>query len=209
MKTIVPLATLRDLVDRARHRLSSTTPATTGTALVTADVATALTDLDRIRDECRRLVMRRATWSAGAAVIPLPGVDVGTDIAILLKLLPKINERFGLTPQQVDQLDVESKRLVMVFASSVGSMLVGRLVTREVVLKMLMKMGVRITTAGIVKFVPLLGQALSASLSFGAMKLLGDKHVDDCYQVARRTLLARTGTAFPSTTTGLTARSSS
>ena len=186
------VAVLRDLIDRTRNSLAPRSPPSSrGTAIVTPDVAAGLAQLERIRDDCHRLVTRRATWSAGAAVIPLPGLDVGTDIAILLKLLPKINERFGLTPAQIEELDVESKRLVMVFASSVGSMLVGRLVTRDIVLKMLMKMGVRITTAGIVKFVPLLGQALSASLSFGAMKLLGDKHVDDCYEVARRTLLAR------------------
>lgn len=191
VKSRAPMTVLRDLIDRTRSRMASRSLPGGGTSLVTVDVAASLAELDRVRADCHRLVTRRATWSAGAAVIPLPGLDVGTDLAILLKLLPTINERFGLTPQQVDQLDVESKRLVMVFAGSVGSLLIGRLVTREVVLKMLMKMGVRITTAGIVKFVPLLGQALSASLSFGAMKLLGDKHVEDCYEVARRTLLAR------------------
>ena len=190
------VAVLRDLVERARSRVAShsasrSRSSSARASVVTAAVAADIAELDRIRAECHRLVTRRASWSAGAAVIPLPGLDVGTDLAILLKLLPKINERFGLTPQQIDQLDVESKRRVMVFASGVGSMLIGRLVTRELVVRLLMRMGVRITAAGVVKYVPLLGSALAASLSFGAMKLLGDRHVEDCYEVARRTLLAQ------------------
>jgi len=39
--------------------------------------------------------------------------------------------------------------------------------------------------------VPILGQALAASISFGAMKLLGNAHVDDCYAVAKKALLAQ------------------
>ncbi len=153
----------------------------------------ALQRLDAIRDRCRTLVTRRATVSAGAAVVPLPGLDIGADVAILIRLLPKINEEFGLTPAQIDTLDTDTKSVVMMFITALGASLVGRLVTRELVIKLLMKLGVRVTTKGIVKFVPLLGQALSASISFGAMKMLGNQHVDDCYAVARRTLLETSG----------------
>ena len=159
------------------------------------DVVVALRELDTIRAQCRRLVTRRASVSAGASIVPLPGLDLGTDVMILLRLLPQINERFGLSPEQIDRLDVETKRTVMLFVGSVGSALVGRLVTRELVVRLLMKMGIRVTTKGVVKFVPLLGQAVSASISFGAMKLLGNRHIDDCYEIARRTLLEQAGTA--------------
>jgi len=163
----------------------------------TSDVEAALARLDAIRAECRRIVTRRASLSAGIAVVPLPGLDLGTDVAILLKLLPRINERFGLSPAQIDALDTETKRIVMMFIGAVGSGLVGRLITREIVIRVLMKMGVRLTAAGVVKFVPLVGQAVSASISFGAMKLLGNRHIDDCYAVARQTLLEKAGAPLP------------
>ncbi|WP_438805790.1 hypothetical protein [Sodalis sp. (in: enterobacteria)] len=35
-------------------------------------------------------------------------------------------------------------------------------------------------------YVPLLGQALAAGLSFSAMKLLGNSHIDDCYRRGQR-----------------------
>ncbi len=165
--------------------------------VVSESVDTSMSDmlrrLDAIRDECRALVTRRAAWSAGAAVVPLPAFDIGTDVAILVKLLPKINGKFGLTPAQIDELDTETRSVVMMFISSLGASLVGRLVTRELVIKVLMKLGMRVTTKGIVKFVPLLGQALSASISFGAMKMLGNQHIDECYEVARRVLVEHAG----------------
>ena len=187
-------------VRRARGALSGVRPEEHRDAKppVTApDVATALAQLDRIRDDCRAIVTRRATMSATAAVVPIPGLDIGTDVAILIALLPRINEKFGLAPHQIDALDVETKRVVMMFVSSVGSNLIGRLVTRDLVIKLLMRMGVRVTTKGVVRYVPLIGQAISASLSFGAMKLLGNRHVDDCYEVARRALLDAVGPDTP------------
>ncbi|WP_050747587.1 hypothetical protein [Sodalis glossinidius] len=51
---------------------------------------------------------RRAV--AGASVIPLPGLDIGTDVSILLALLPAINERFGLSEQQLAQLHPNRKK---------------------------------------------------------------------------------------------------
>ena len=190
---------VRRVRDARRSAHPSAAPIVTpvrGNSAVAREVAEpsiqeALHRLDAIRDGCRALVTRRAALSAGAAVIPLPGVDVGTDVAILIRLLPKINQRFGLTPGQIDQLDSDTKSVVMMFITALGSSLVGRLITRELVIKVLMKIGVRVTTKGIVKFVPLMGQALSASISFGAMKLLGNQHIDDCYEVARRTLVER------------------
>ena len=188
--------TFWDAARRIRANMKPTSKASAAPSPVgtpSRKTALALAQLDAIRTECRRLVTRRASLSAGVAVVPLPMLDVGIDIAILLKLLPQINERFGLTPAQIEGLDAETKRIVLMFVGSVGSTLVGRLVTRELVVRILMRMGVRVTTKGIVKFVPLLGQAISASISFGAMKLLGNKHIDDCYEVARRTLLAQAG----------------
>jgi uncharacterized protein (DUF697 family) len=141
-------------------------------------------ELDATRARCKALVLRRASLSAGAAVLPLPGLDVGTDIAILLRMIPNINRRFGLSKEQIEQLDPETKRVVLVMVSSVGSELIGRVLKKEVILKLLQKAGVRVTAGTVSKIVPIVGSALSASLSFAAMKMLGDAHVEDCYRLA-------------------------
>ena len=59
---------------------------------------TTIAELDRIRDDSKRLVTTRSMMSAGAAVVPIPGADIVADIGLLTKLLPEISKRFGLDP---------------------------------------------------------------------------------------------------------------
>ena len=68
---------------------------------------TTLAELDQARQRCQKLVSRRALVSAAAAVVPIPGVDVRTDVAILLQLIPGINAEFGLSPGQLHELNPE------------------------------------------------------------------------------------------------------
>lgn len=154
-----------------------------------------LEELDTLRDECKAMVTKRAGLSAGAAVLPIPGLDLGADIALLVELLPAINQKFGLGAEQVRGLDPKLQRIVLVGATSLGNNLIGKLVTRQLVMQALKSIGVRVTTRTAARFVPILGQALAASISFGAMKLLGNAHVEDCYKVARQALLARVESA--------------
>lgn len=141
-------------------------------------------ELDAIRRQCRDMVSRRARLSSVAAVVPLPGVDLGADISLLMEMIPAINRRFGLSPDEVDELDAGTRQLVFVAVTSVGSQLIGRAITRQVVLQLLRRVGIRVAGKSIARFVPLLGQAVAASISYGAMRLLGNAHIDDCYEVA-------------------------
>ncbi|MDC7713251.1 hypothetical protein PQU96_03730 [Vogesella sp. LYT5W] len=150
-----------------------------------------LAELDALRAECKAMVTRRAGLSAGAAVLPVPGLDIGADVSLLLEMIPAINRKFGLSPEQIEALDPQLKKIMLVAITSIGSELIGKLVTRPLLLKLLQRVGLRLATKSAAKFVPLLGQALAASVSFGAMKLIGNAHVDDCYEVAKKVLQAR------------------
>lgn len=141
-------------------------------------------DIAQIAAECRKLVTRRALISAGASVMPLPGVDVAVDIAVLIQMLEQVNHRFGLTPRQIEQLAPHRRLFAYKAVMAVGSALVGRIVTRELVIKLLKTVGVRLTAKQAAKYVPFAGQAVAASLSFAALKALGDQHVEDCVRVA-------------------------
>lgn len=150
-----------------------------------------LEELDALREECKAMVTRRAGLSAGAAVLPIPGLDLGADVALLIELIPAINQKFGLSPEQIEGLDPKIKRVILIGATSLGNNLIGKWVTQQLVMQMLQRIGIRVASKTAAKFVPILGQALAASISFGAMKLLGNAHVEDCYKVARQALLAR------------------
>ena len=141
--------------------------------------------LDAIRRECRSMVTKRSLMSAGAAVVPVPGADIVADISILSDLLPKISARFELDHDQVEKLDPNTMQQVLVVASSLGNNVIGRMVTRQVVKNILRRFGVRLAAGSAAKYVPVLGSALAATISFGAMKLAGNAHIDDCYNTAR------------------------
>lgn len=149
-----------------------------------------LDKLDDIRRDCRKLVSQRALLSAAAAVVPIPGVDVGTDVAILMKIIPQINARFGLTAQDVDNLSPEMKKLVIVGGASMGVGLVGRVLTTDRVLNILVRMGAKKLAGKYgAKYVPLIGSAISSTISFVVLRKVGNQHIEECYEAARRLLL--------------------
>ncbi len=145
--------------------------------------------IDAVADHCRRLVTRRALVGAGVALVPIPGIDWVTDVAILVKLIPEINRAFGLTPEQVERLSPDRRVVVYKAISAGGSMLVGRLITREVVMYTLRLVGVRLTTQQAAKFVPVAGQAVSALLTFSALKYVCEQHIRQCMDVSRQLAL--------------------
>ena len=141
-------------------------------------------ELDAIRAECRALVNRSAGLSGAAAALPVPAADLGVDVSLLLSLIPAINRRFGLSPDQVGQLDVRSKQLLLVGVTSVGSQLIGKAITARLIVQVLARLGVRITLKAAAKWVPIVGQAAAAAISFATMRFVGLRHVEDCYRVA-------------------------
>ena len=145
--------------------------------------------LEALIQRCRRLVRRRAMVAAGVAVLPIPGVDWLTDVAILIKLLPQISQMFGLTAEQIERLSPDRRLVVYKAISAGGGMLVGRIVTRELVLQMLSWVGVRLSAQQVAKFVPIAGQAVSALLTYGTLKFVCEQHIQQCAAVARQLLL--------------------
>ena len=142
-----------------------------------------------IAAQCRRLVTKRALVAAGVAMVPVPGLDWLTDVGILVKLLPEINRAFGLTPEQIERLAPDRRLVVYKAISTGGGLLLGRVVTRELVLQALKIVGVRLTTQQAAKFVPVAGQAVSAMLTFGALKYVCEQHIRQCQAVAHQLAL--------------------
>ncbi|WP_174293235.1 hypothetical protein [Sphingomonas bacterium] len=145
-------------------------------------------DLDRIRHECKRMVTTRSLAAAGAALVPVPGIDLAADVGLLATMLPRISAAFELDHDSVAKLDPNTAQRVFVLAAGLGNNLIGRMITRKLALALLRRVGVRLASASVARLVPIVGQAIGASIGFGAMKLAGDAHVEDCYRTARALL---------------------
>ena len=134
----------------------------------------------------RKLLSKRAMVAAAASAVPVPGLDWAVDAAMLSKLIPEINKEFGLTPQQLDLLDPSKREQVQKAVTLVGSVLIGKLISRDLVIKAATKIGVRLTTKQLAKYVPFAGQIVSAVVGYAAIRYLGEEHMKDCIRVARQ-----------------------
>ncbi len=133
--------------------------------------------------DCRRLLHKRSLVAAAASVIPLPGLDWVVDAALLSRLIPQINARFGLSPEQIRHLAPRKREALQKAIHSVGSLLVGKTITRELVLRAARTVGMRLTVKQAAKYVPLAGQAVAALIGYSAVRYLGEQHLKECVQV--------------------------
>ncbi|TRZ93359.1 MAG: hypothetical protein D4R84_10470 [Rhodocyclaceae bacterium] len=145
----------------------------------------SMMELEKIRASCKTMVKRRAATSGGMSLIPIPGVDIAGDVGMLLQLIPSISQKFGLTPEQIDELDTRHQVLIYAMLKKVGSDLVGRAVTKRLVVAALKKVAGRMAAKQVLKYIPFAGQAAAVALSVAAMMYLGNSHVDACFEVAR------------------------
>jgi uncharacterized protein (DUF697 family) len=137
----------------------------------------------------RKLLNKRAMVAAAASAVPVPGLDWMVDAAMLSKLIPEINKEFGLTPQQLDKLEPKKRDQVQKAVTMVGSVLIGKFISRDLVIKAATKIGVRLTTKQVAKYVPLAGQIVSAAVGYAAIRYFGEEHMKDCIRVARQAQL--------------------
>jgi uncharacterized protein (DUF697 family) len=135
----------------------------------------------------KRLLHRRALMSGAAGALPLPGLDWVVDAALLSNLIPKINAEFGLAEQQIAALQPSKRERIQQAVSIVGTMLIGKFITKDLLMRAAKTIGVRLTAQQAVKIVPLAGQALSALISYSAIRYLGEQHMRDCVLVLLET----------------------
>jgi hypothetical protein len=144
--------------------------------------------LDAIRDECYSIVTTRASISAGASALPTPGVDIAADVALLMELIPAINRKFGLSQEDIESYDAITKQMLYQVIKRAGLSLIGTTITKSLIANALKKIAGRTVIKQVFKFVPFAGWAINAGIGFGAMKYVGNSHVDDCYKVCRRVI---------------------
>ncbi|MCX7205891.1 MAG: hypothetical protein NT086_07890 [Proteobacteria bacterium] len=153
-------------------------------------IANHLAELNAIKEECYSLVTKRAAISATASAVPMPGTDIAADIAIMLELIPAINQKFGLAKEQIEGYSPTNKILIYKAIESAGSQMAGQLITKTIITQILKNVAGKAAVKQVLKFVPIVGSLVNAGIGFTAMKHVGNSHVDDCFEV-RKNLLAK------------------
>lgn len=142
-------------------------------------------NLEIIRQECLEIVKKRAYISAGVAIIPVPFLDVVIDVGILSQLIPEINARFGLEPEQISVFDPATKQVHWSELRKRGFEFSGLVVARTAMKTSLNNVAAKYLTKQVTKFIPLGGQAIAASLGYIVMKKVAEAHVEESYKLAK------------------------
>lgn len=142
-------------------------------------------NLEIIRQECLEIVKKRAYISAGVAIIPVPFLDVVIDVGILSQLIPEINARFGLAPEQISVFDPATKQVHWSELRKRGFEFSGLVVARTAMKTSLNNVAAKYLTKQVTKFIPLGGQAIAASLGYIVMKKVAEAHVEESYKLAK------------------------
>ena len=146
-------------------------------------------DMQAAVKRSRKLLHKRALLAGAVSAVPIPGLDWAVDAAMLSKLIPEINKEFGLTPQQLDALNPKKREQVQQAVTLVGSVLIGKLISKDLVIKAATTIGMRLTTKQLAKYVPFAGQIVAATVGYAAIRYLGEEHMKDCIRVAQQAQL--------------------
>lgn len=137
-----------------------------------------------LRRQCRHIVRRlarqRAMLAAASSLVPIPGVDLATDLAMMKHLIGRINQHFGLTEAQIRRLATPQQALVLRLLAAAGGTLALRLTTPALLARILRLAGLRLGVMEAARFVPLAGQIVAAGIGYWTVSTVASRHIDQC-----------------------------
>lgn len=142
-------------------------------------------NLEQVKKECQDMVKKYAKYSAGAAIIPVPFVDMAIDAGILSQILPEISARFGLISERQSAIDLNTKQVHWHEMKDRAVDFAGLMATRGVVNKTVQSYGGRIVAKQVTKFIPLGGQMVAATMGYMIFKKIANDHINQCYKLAK------------------------
>ncbi|MCU7557955.1 hypothetical protein [Macrococcus capreoli] len=146
-------------------------------------------ELNKAKKAAMKIVQQRSTASGAIAAIPIPGVDLAADVGLIMEVVNKVNRKFGLSHEEIEELDADEKQKVLVIVTSIGNQFVGKVLTKELVTRTLKKIGIKkVTQKQVAKYIPFAGAAISGGISYAAMYSLGKNHVEECYEICLQLL---------------------
>ena len=115
----------------------------------------------------------------------MPFLDVVIDVGILSQLIPEVNARFGLAPEQMTIFDSKTKQVHWNELRKRGIEFSGLVVARTAVKKSVNNVAAKYITKQVTKFIPIGGQIIAASLGYFVMKKVAEAHVEESYRIAK------------------------
>ena len=140
--------------------------------------ATSEEMLNAKRALAERVVWRYSAAAAANGLNPIPGTDVALDFKIFLEMSKKIRTIYGLDDAALKHYE-ELAGTVAQIAGRAAAM-----IGKDALLALLKRYAGRQAAKSAAKWIPVVGQAVAASVGFGTAKLAGDHLVGECHKIA-------------------------
>ncbi len=134
-----------------------------------------------------KIVSRFSAIAAANGLNPIPGVDIGVDLAIMLKMSKEVQNIYGLNAEQQEYnmqlLDKKSAKFIATKVLQYTSRYGGR----EAIMVLLKKLSATIATKTASKWIPFVGQAIAAGIGFKMTSWIGNDMINDADEIAKET----------------------
>ncbi|ANQ63870.1 DUF697 domain-containing protein [Staphylococcus equorum] len=147
-------------------------------------IPTTHNEIEERRQRAEALVRKKSMLSSGVSVVPIPGLGFSVDIKLMKDIIEDVNKIYGLNHKQVNTMGDDMKERVLTTAAIQGSQFIGKKVS-SAILKVVIRDVAKRTAAKQTKWFPVIGQAITASISYYFMKKIGNDHIQKCEKVAK------------------------
>ena len=145
--------------------------------------------LDKKKNIAKSIVSNRAYMAALNGINPIPGLDISIDISILMNMSKQVQMIYGLDEESLETLSkkMRNSQFVTVMKTR-GAQYTAKFIAKEGVLLLLKRLAVTIGSKEILKFVPFVGQAVSAAIGYKMTDSFGCDLIDESDALAEEIL---------------------
>lgn len=137
-----------------------------------------ISQINSKEQEARQLVKKKSLYSSVAAILPIPFLDIGTDMKLMRDMSTNVEEIFGLEHEEVNSSVDDQKERLLVMGTSFLSEFIGNRMVRFI--------GRRMVKRGFIfRLIPFFGKIISGVISYYVMRRLGNVHVERCVKISK------------------------
>ncbi|XP_053123407.1 interferon-inducible GTPase 5-like [Hemicordylus capensis] len=150
----------------------------------------SLVILQKKKEALQKQIWKLATISCGVAAMPIPGLSVACDVAILVKSLSEYRQNFGLDEESLNKLAEKVAKPVEEIKEAIKSPL-AKEISRDLVVKMLTKAGggALMLMEYLASNIPIFGSLAAGGISFGTTFYMLSSFLNEVARDAQNVLI--------------------
>ncbi|MCI9845625.1 GTPase [Flavobacterium pectinovorum] len=138
----------------------------------------------------QKAVSYGAYAAAANGINPIPGLDIGLDIAILIKMSTEIQNIYGLDEKSIDELSKRMGNTANFTAIKAKvAQYATKFIAREGIMILLKRLSVNIGSKEVLKYIPFVGQIAAAGIGYKMTDSFGCDLIEESEALVREILI--------------------